>query len=348
MKKTIITLIQFGIAGFLLWYVYSGEDPEKLMNTLKAADLSWVTLGFLAFGILVISGILRWWILLRAQDIHLTVKRTSGLFLIGYFFNQFIPGSTGGDIIKLYYVVKETHTKKSAAFLSVIVDRIMGLLGLMVIALVFILWRYDWLMGNETIRPDVLIFIGFLAAAVLGIVGAFIFANLGLVDKILPKWTPLREKFIEMAEAFVVYGKAWRHTLTALCLAIIGHLAIFFSFLLCARSVTKELDATDLFSVMPMINTAASLPIAPGGVGVRDALFVRYLGELCATPSEIAGAIAIITYAIMVAWGLIGGVIYPFYRSGTPSHLSETDVDKVEDEDELIDHGEDGSQAEKV
>ena len=66
------------------------------MNTLKSAKLSWVVLGFVTFGILIATGTFRWNILLRAQGIHLTARRTTGLFLIGYFFNHFIPGSTGG------------------------------------------------------------------------------------------------------------------------------------------------------------------------------------------------------------------------------------------------------------
>lgn len=337
MKKLIIASIQFAIAGVLLWLVYRGGDRELLVNTLKSAKLSWVLLGFVTFGILIATGTFRWNILLRAQGIHLTARRTTGLFLIGYFFNHFIPGSTGGDIIKLYYVVRETHTKKSAAFLSVIVDRIMGLLGLLAVALTLILLRYDWLTSSEIVRPYVWTFIIFLIAAILGIIGAFIFAKLGLVERFLPRWIPLREKFLEMAEAFVVYGRAWRHTLAAFGLAIVGHLAIFLSFFLGTRAVTDKLQAAEFFTVMPIINTAGSIPITPGGIGVRDLLFVDFLKNLCDTPETDAKAIAIITFAIMLAWGVIGGLVYPFYRSGTPAHLAESDVDRVEAETEAED-----------
>ena len=83
---------------------------------------------------------------------------------------------------------------------------------------------------------------------------------------------------------------------------------------------------------------------------MRDLLFERYLAndvlfeiaeEDVTERASDARAIALITFGVMLGWGLIGGLIYPFYRAGTPSHLSESDVDQAEDEDELIDHGPD-------
>ena len=60
----------------------------------------------------------RWWILLKVQQIHLSMSRVAGLFLIGMFYNQFLPGGTGGDIVKTYLLWKETPDKKPGALLA--------------------------------------------------------------------------------------------------------------------------------------------------------------------------------------------------------------------------------------
>ena len=56
----------------------------------------------------------RWRILLKVQQIHLSIPRVAGLFLIGMFYNQFLPGGTGGDIMKSYLLLKETPGKRPA------------------------------------------------------------------------------------------------------------------------------------------------------------------------------------------------------------------------------------------
>src|SRR5256885_7152376 len=61
---------------------------------------------------------------------HLSLPRLSGLFFIGMFYNQFLPGGTGGDIMKSYYLLKETPDKKAGALLAVVFDRFIGLVAL--------------------------------------------------------------------------------------------------------------------------------------------------------------------------------------------------------------------------
>ncbi len=87
----------------------------------------------------------RWQILLKVQQIHLSIARVAGLFLIGMFYNQFLPGGTGGDIMKSYLLLKETPGKATGALLAVVFDRMVGLVALITITGVLIALRYDWL-----------------------------------------------------------------------------------------------------------------------------------------------------------------------------------------------------------
>ena len=87
----------------------------------------------------------RWHILLKVQRIHLSFPRVTGLFLIGMFYNQFLPGGTGGDIMKSYLLLKETPDKATGALLAVVFDRLVGLVALITITGTLISLRFGWL-----------------------------------------------------------------------------------------------------------------------------------------------------------------------------------------------------------
>ena len=78
---------------------------------------------------------LRWWLLLRALGLQISPRRTFLLTWIGNFFNSTLPGAVTGDFVKGYYIVK-THAEESRtnAFMTVLIDRFVGLFGLIVIS----------------------------------------------------------------------------------------------------------------------------------------------------------------------------------------------------------------------
>src|SRR3954465_6875333 len=93
MKKTILTLIQVSVTVGMLWWVF--HDPVQrhaMREALHKANYGWVGLAILAYFLVEIAAAIRWQILLRVQKIHLTLPRISGLFLIGMFYNQVLPG----------------------------------------------------------------------------------------------------------------------------------------------------------------------------------------------------------------------------------------------------------------
>jgi len=78
----------------------------------------------------------RWWLLLRTQSIFINYWAAVRLHFLGLFYNNFLPGVIGGDLLRAWYVTKHTD-RKFEAVLSVFVDRIVGLLGSLVIAVFF-------------------------------------------------------------------------------------------------------------------------------------------------------------------------------------------------------------------
>src|SRR5213594_5058816 len=109
-------------------------------------------MGILAYVVVEIAACFRWHVLLKVQKIHLSLPRLSGLFLIGMFYNQFLPGGTGGDIIKSYLLLKETTDKKAGALLAVVFDRLIGLVALVAITVTLVSLRFDILSQSPETR----------------------------------------------------------------------------------------------------------------------------------------------------------------------------------------------------
>ena len=91
-------------------------------------------LGIFIIGQMIIG--LRWWLLLRSQSIFIDFWAAVRLYFLGWFYNNFMPGSVGGDLLRAWYVTKHTD-KKFEAVLSVFVDRVIGLLSTLAIAVFF-------------------------------------------------------------------------------------------------------------------------------------------------------------------------------------------------------------------
>src|SRR5690606_24870870 len=85
----------------------------------------------------------RWWWLLRVNRLPVGFWAAQRFTWIGLFFNNVVPGQTGGDLVKALYVMKRCHGERVAAMMSVVVDRVMGLASLSLLAAVAVLFYLD-------------------------------------------------------------------------------------------------------------------------------------------------------------------------------------------------------------
>jgi sugar (pentulose or hexulose) kinase len=72
----------------------------------------------------------------------------------------------------------------------------------------------------------------------------------------------------------------------------------------------------DFISIMPLVNTITGVPISFGGVGVRETLFQKLLGDLVGMPKATAALSASLGFAIQACWGVLGGAAYLFLPFG--------------------------------
>ena len=329
MKKILVTLFQLAATISVLYWVY--HDPEKraqMVEALKNAQYQWVVIGILAYVLVEIAAAFRWHVLLKVQGIHLSLPRLSGLFLIGMFYNQFLPGGTGGDIIKSYFLLKETPDKKAGALLAVIFDRFIGLVALIAITGALISLRYDFLSKTTETRWLLRFLLVLLGASILGLLSTFVISGFNLFHS-LPKKFPGREKLIEISAAYHLYAHHWRATLAAFGASIVAHLATFATFLCVAYSLRANVRIVDFFAVMPIERTISAMPISFAGIGWREKVLQIMLHGLCGVPEATAILIGSLSFLVILICCLPGAIVYFFYKpSGVVTHVKLRQMQK--------------------
>ncbi|MBE2179967.1 MAG: flippase-like domain-containing protein [Chthoniobacterales bacterium] len=340
LKKTLITLLQLAVTIGLLWWVFHDPGARREMGAaLKLADWWWLGVGVAVFFACTLVATVRWKVLLAVQNIEMSWFRTWQLFMIGMFFNLFMLGSTGGDVVKMFLTMRETRTNKAAALLSVFMDRVIGMLALIFLSVAFLYFRYDQLSHTEGSAALLNILLWLLAAAMATIIGMFVVSGLGWVHY-LPAWIPLRGRIVEISAACHLYAKGWRTTVWAFLVSFPLFAMFFITFYCAARAFTDQLGVVDIFSVMPIVAVITAIPISVSGIGLRESLFVSLLAPF-GVSAGVATLISVTGFFINTLGSLAGGLIFLFYKASDRETISLRDmhkeVDRLEDE---IEHSE--------
>ena len=340
LKKLLITLVQAAVTLLLLWWIF--HDPTKraqMALALGKANPLWLMPAFLSFGLVLVCAAFRWQLLMRVQGISLSWFRVWQLVMIGMFYNLFLPGGTGGDLVKIFYAVREAPKSKSAVFLSVVVDRLAGMFALILVSSGVFLVFFKELTALPMVRGfTVAVCVIFAATLVLVAVGLIV-DRFHLASRI-PATMPGHAAILDTARAFSVYARDWKAVVAAVLISLPLNLFIFCGAIFAATAFPGNPGPAAMTSVIPIVNTISALPISLAGIGVREKLFSSMLHSLYGTPEDLGVLISITGFVIMVCWSLIGGVVSMLYRSGAGA-ASMTEIEgevgaieqRVEDEE---------------
>ena len=314
MKKILITVFQVSVTvGVLYWVYYDPNRRAQMVEAIQNAQYRWVIMGILAYMVVEIAAAFRWHVLLKVQKIHLSLPRLTSLFFIGMFYNQFLPGGTGGDIMKSYYLLKETPTQKAGALLAVVFDRFIGLVALVAITATLISLRYDFLSQKPETRNLLWLLLFLLGSSIVFLLSTFVISGFKLLHS-LPARFPGRDRLIEISAAYHLYARHWRATLVAFVASLVAHVATFTTFLFAAYALGAAVPIVNFFAVMPVERTISALPISFAGIGLREKILQIMLNGLCGVPEAKAILIGSLSFLIILVCCLPGAIVYLFYK----------------------------------
>ena len=287
--------------------------PPALASKLRSAEPASCVIAFALMGGMLFLGVLRWQIVLRVHGLELPLGQATQLSLIAHFFNAFLLGTAGGDVVKAYYAAQETHHKKTEAVVTVFVDRIIGLWAMLLFGGVMILPNYQLFGRPGLLRTAAAVLVAMLAAA-----SAFMFLALrGGVSRAWPgarHWLrrlPKGERVEQVLDSCRIFGQSPRFLPRTLGLSILINLLMVWQFIVLARGLHLAPPPGALYLVVPVVICISALPISPSGLGVRENLFVHLLAvPAIGVPETGALSLSLLAYAMSLAWSVIGGLLY--------------------------------------
>jgi len=254
----------------------------------------------------------RWWLLLRAQGVALSLPWAHVVTWIGNFYNAFLLGGLGGDAAKAFYVCRDAPSRAPAGLAATVLDRVLGLVVLLSIAGLTLLLRLDAVARHAELR----FLLGLCAALSLASLIVFVVAC-----RRPPRWLArwLGETHTAtFAEILQRTGSARGALVAALALSYLIWWLDFVSVWLLARSIGFPLPFIEVSLAMSVAYAATVLPVSVGGHGIREGAMLGTFALLGLLPTDDARQhallLAVLIWAIGVLWSLAGGLVLLFSR----------------------------------
>ena len=310
-KTALRFVVSFGLIGVIL-YLFRDQLPTVIQH-LKGTNPFYFLAAVIVFFLGIISIAFRLRLVVMAQQTELSVGFAYYVNLIALFFNNVLPSSVGGEMVKAYYLYKNSNGRV-AAFSAVIVDRLFGIITMILISISAILF-WDQAQTSAKIMSSIFILTLFVL-----VFGVLIF-NRKIVDTLCQLNIPLvpgilLEKIREIYKAMHEYRGHKGIVPICIILTIVGQTAYIIANYLLARSLAIDISLGFFFFFVPILLVIGIAP-SVNGIGVREATFLFYLNEF--TTPEKALALSLLSTFFMIVVGIIGGIIFAFKGGRTAS-----------------------------
>ncbi|HEY2584755.1 MAG TPA: lysylphosphatidylglycerol synthase transmembrane domain-containing protein [Tepidisphaeraceae bacterium] len=314
------------VGGFKVHVPYPLVD-RGLIRLVREANPLYLLIALMLLPISYFITSRRWHMLLETVDIHMGQGRTFVLNMVGSFYNSFMPGSTGGDVVKAWYASRHT-THRTRAVMSVLIDRILGLLALIILGGVMaaVQWR------NPTCRH-----VAIASGALLGVtaLGLFVFYHRNLrratgLDWIL-KRLPMQHTVHRAVETMEIYGRRPWVWVAAIAMTFPVHMTTIISATFAGKAFGLPLHAMYYWVVVPVITLVGAIPISPQGAGVMEPLAVELTRLQGVTVSQAFALVMAIRFC-QIFWNVAAAlfVLRGGYHAPTQKEAEELEVDEEE------------------
>jgi len=354
MKRKLLSLLQLSAGiGLVLFLFYHMDNKDDLLQALKSiASHPWfIILALASFGICILACAWRWFLILKAHDIRISFAGTMKFYFIGQFFNAFMPGAVGGDLVKAIYIAREFPDRRTVSVTTIFIDRLVGILSLFLLvdAVIILRFRFFWQ------YPETRIMISIIAAASFAVVGGLILMfRRNMLQK--PAIAAFLRRHGKISRILNQVYSAFQDCLThsglmtrTTAVSLINHVAMIFAAFfiglgldirtaalppalpaathdISARTAADKTappaltpriflkEAENYLTVFPVIDGIAAIPLTPGGLGTRDYSTKVLMGlPEFGVPATRSVPLSLLLYLTTMFWSLAGGIVYALH-----------------------------------
>jgi uncharacterized protein (TIRG00374 family) len=295
--------VRLAVSGLLIWWALRGVDVAAVGRTLSGVRYGWYGAALVLHVVGVLTSAFRWQLLLRAQGVPVPVGYLTTSYLVGFFFNNFLPGSVGGDVYRAWDTVRFSGDK-ARSFAVILVERATGLITLLCLASAVALGRVPVAGSRRTVW-----------AATIGVLvlGCAVLLALRLGERLPGKLRGLGERIRSFRSAIVLYRERRGLLGGALALGLLLQLNYVLHFYLIGRALSLGLPFVVYLMTVPLVAVLLLLPVSINGVGVRENAYLFFFGPLGVSDSRIV-AFCWASLAALLVFGVLGGALYALRR----------------------------------
>ena len=303
MKKILLrTLISAAFLGLLFWLI-RGDIPA-IAQTLKNIDggLLAVSIAISLFSVIILAR--RFQLIFAAEGISIKLTECSNLTFVGYFFNNFLPTSVGGDIVKAMCAARITqHPVKAVT--TVLMDRIFGLFTFIMIPSISLLFFLKRIQNPlvPIITYSLLVVSIFCFVLIFNRKAARKFK---FVEHFL-NWFHLGEKVRKIYDGLHNFKNHQGVVVQAMALSLAGQTINIFVLYVMALALGAHTSVIYFYLLVPVVHLISMLP-SLNGLGIREGAYVYFLTPVIGR--ETSAALGILWLGMLLLLSIIGGIIY--------------------------------------
>lgn len=290
LKTFLKILVSLVLLGAMFWLA----GPKSILESISEARPIYLLPAF----ILILSSTLvaayRWFTVMRILDFKGSLVFYIKSYFKGVFFNQLLPSSIGGDAVRVLNVASLGYEKRYA-FVGVLIDRGLGIVGIFIVNIIF-----------NNMLPNLLPVEIYSALNIISITGIAGFIFFALIHKfsVLNKY----KWFIILSVPSKALAKVLNTPLKCfaqLLLTFSVHILTFAGTYMIALALGVNITLEVFMVIMPPVVLLTIIPISLAGWGIREGAMVGLLG-FAGVSKSAAVAISVLYGLSYVLQGMVG------------------------------------------
>jgi uncharacterized protein (TIRG00374 family) len=316
LRDKLITALKIVVSLGLIAYLLSRVGIDEVVEAMRSASTNYLYLLValaIYFGAIAVGSV-KWQILLKAQGIKVPLGNLLSFTFVGLFFGNFLPTNVGGDLVRGYDLARHTLLPAETA-VSVVVDRMLGLIAFIFVAVVMAL-LVVYTEGQVGLW-EVAAAAGVALLALSGIFALMLSDRLRRQLRRLfnaPLLSSLAPLYDKLSTALSAYRRSYGALAIGFCISIlvltIGSVVNY----LISLALGGGISLLHIFLFTPLITFVLLIPISIGGIGLNQSAYVFFF-NLVGVSEQKSLAMSLIMQAIIIISSLPGGILWWRKRS---------------------------------
>ncbi|MDN3274951.1 lysylphosphatidylglycerol synthase transmembrane domain-containing protein [Frankia sp. RB7] len=313
-RRLVMRLGQLLISLLLLAWLLSNVD-SRTVRVIVGLPPGTLAIALAVFASSQVFGALRLWVLLRGQGTSFQALRLVRLTFVGFFANNFLPSTVGGDVYRVAALSREGHDLK-LAILTLVADRFLNLIVIVLMTAATLPFTDFWNMWPSVTGTSLASLAIWIAAVLAILTGLYALASRSPLFR-ASIVRPSRQLAVAAERAFRFASMPRTLVLAVLFSGLSAAASILAQFII-ADTLGMGIDLIQLTAVIGLVTLAALLPVSLNGIGLQEASFVA-LFQFLDVGQEPAIAFAAFSRALILGTSVIGGLLLMLSRQPTPS-----------------------------